>query len=181
MFNKFDLVFSGHYHHKSSSGNIHYLGNPYELTWSDYNDSRGFHIFDTDTREFEFIKNPNSIFYKINYDDTIPDAMKDYTNLDLSSYKDTFVKVIVVNKTNPFLFDMFMSNLYKSSPIDVSIVEDNLDLTEGLENDIISEAEDTLTILNRYVDNVQADGIDNSKLKSILKSVYVEALDLQNV
>jgi len=181
MFNKFDLVFSGHYHHKSSSGNIHYLGNPYELTWSDYNDPRGFHIFDTDTREFEFVRNPNSIFYKINYDDTIPDAMKHYTNLDLSGYKDTFVKVIVVNKTNPFLFDMFMSNLYKSSPIDVSIVEDNIDLTEGLEDDIISEAEDTITILNKYVDNVQADGINNTKLKGILKSVYVEALDLQNV
>ena len=76
---------------------------------------------------------------------------------------------------------MFLSNLYKVSPIDVSIVEDNLDLTEGLEEDIISEAEDTLTILNKYVDNVQTDGIDNVKLKGILKSLYVEALDLENV
>jgi DNA repair exonuclease SbcCD nuclease subunit len=180
-FTKFDMVFSGHYHHKSDNGHIYYMGNPYELVWSDYNDPRGFHFFDTDTRELEFIKNTNSIFFKINYDDTREDAMNYYSNLNLDAYKDTYVKLIVDNKTNPFLFDMFLSNLYKSSPIDVSIVEDNLDLTEGAEEDIISEAEDTLTILNKYVDNIQTDGIDNQKLKSILKSLYVEALDLENV
>lgn len=181
IFDKYDLVFSGHYHHKSSNGSIHYLGNPYELTWSDYNDPRGFHFFDTDTRELEFVQNPNSIFFKINYDDSIEDALKFYTNMNLDSYKDTYVKVIVANKTNPFLFDMFLNNLYKCSPIDVSIVEDIIDLTEGVEDDIITNAEDTLTILNHYVDNIETPDIDNSKLKSILKSLYVEALNLENV
>jgi DNA repair exonuclease SbcCD nuclease subunit len=181
IFNKFDLVFSGHYHHKSSNGGIHYLGNPYELTWSDYNDQRGFHLFDTVTRDLEFYRNPYSIFHKVIYDDTVDEAVKVVTNMDFTPYKETFVKVLVKNKTNPFLFDMFISNLYKASPIDVSIVEENLDLTEGLESDIISEAEDTLTILNKYVDNIQSDGIDNVKLKNVMKSLYVEALNLENV
>lgn len=181
IFDKFDLVFSGHYHHKSSNGNIYYLGNPYELTWSDYNDPRGFHIFDTNSRELEFIKNPYSIFFKINYDDTEDNAISKYSNMDLSSYKDTYVKVVVTNKTNPFLFDMFLSNLYKSSPADVSIIEDSIDLTEGLEDDMISEAEDTLTILNKYVDNLETENINNVKLKNILKTLYVEALNLENV
>lgn len=181
IFDKFDMVFSGHYHHRSSDGSIFYLGNPYELTWSDYNDPRGFHIFDTDKRSLEFIQNPNSIFYKIIYDDTIENAIQHYSAEDLTSYRDTFVKLIVVNKTNPFLFDMFLNNLYKISPIDVSIIEDNIDLTEGLEDDIISNAEDTLTILNKYVDNIQAPDIDNSKLKNILKTLYVEAVNLENV
>ena len=181
IFNKFDLVFSGHYHHKSSDGSIHYLGNPYELTWSDYNDPRGFHLFDLSTRELEFVRNPNSIFHKITYDDTLPNAISDISNMDLSAYKDTFNKVIVVNKTNPYLFDLFMSNLYKQNPIDVSIVEDNLDLTEGLDSDIISDAEDTLTILNKYVDNLQVQDLDSSKLKGILKELYVEALNLETI
>ena len=181
IFDKFDLVFSGHYHHKSSNGGIYYLGNPYELTWSDYNDPRGFHLFDTNTRELEFVRNPNSIFYKINYDDTVQDALKLYTNMELDGYKDTYVKVIVANKTNPFLFDMFLNNLYKCSPIDVSIVEDIIDLTEGVDDDIISNAEDTLTLLSKYVDNIESPDIDNTKLKNILKSLYVEALNLENV
>ena len=181
IFNKFDLVFSGHYHHRSSDSGIHYLGNPYELTWSDYNDARGFHLFDTDTRELEFVKNPNSIFFKINYDDKVTDAVNTISKIDLSQYKDTFVKVIVVNKINTYLFDLFMNNLYKVSPIDVSIIEDVIDLTESTDTDIISEAEDTLSILNKCVDGLQTENIDANKLKNILKELYIEALNLENV
>ena len=61
--------FSGHFHHKSDNGNVYYLPNPYQITWSDYKDPRGFHIFDTETRELEFILNPYEIFHKIYYDD----------------------------------------------------------------------------------------------------------------
>ena len=61
-FNKFDMVFSGHYHHRSNDGHVFYLGNPYELTWQDYNDPRGFHIFDLKTRQLEFIQNSYSLF-----------------------------------------------------------------------------------------------------------------------
>ena len=180
-FNKFDLVFSGHYHHKSSNGNIHYLGNPYELTWSDYNDQRGFHIFDLDNRELDFIKNPYSIFHKITYDDKIEDSIKQISGKDLTPYKDTYVKVVVVNKTNPYLFDMFMNNLYKASPLDVSIIDDNLEnMTGELTEDIVSEAEDTLTILNKYVDSLTTSDIDSGKLKNILKELYIEALNLEN-
>lgn len=181
IFNKFDLVFSGHYHHKSSDGSIHYLGNPYELTWSDYADPRGFHLFDTSTRELEFVRNTYSLFYKITYDDTTPHAISEISNMDLELYKESFIKIIVVNKTNPYLFDLFMSNLYKQNPIDVSIVEDNIDLTEGLETDIISDAEDTLTILHKYVDNLQVQDLDSGKLKGILKELYIEALNLETI
>ena len=50
---------------------VYYLGNPYQITWSDYKDPRGFHIFDTETRELEFILNPYEIFHKIYYDEKI--------------------------------------------------------------------------------------------------------------
>ena len=51
----FEKVLSGHFHRKSTRGNISYLGNPYQIYWNDYR-SRGFHIFDTETLELEFIK-----------------------------------------------------------------------------------------------------------------------------
>ena len=69
IFNRYEIVASGHYHHKSSKDNIHYLGAPYEITWNDYDDPRGFHIFDTETRDMEFIKNKYRLFEKIYYDD----------------------------------------------------------------------------------------------------------------
>ena len=175
VFRKFALTFSGHYHHKSSSDSIYYLGNPYELTWQDYNDPRGFHLFDLDNRDLTFVQNPNVMFHRIIYDDKV-ESIKEINDKDLSKYKNTYVKVVVVNKTNAFLFDKFMNNLYNVNPADISVAEDFTELTEGLDDSMVDQAEDTLTILNKFVDGVKEDKIDNTRLKTLLKELYVEAL-----
>jgi hypothetical protein len=170
------MVFSGHYHHRSVQDNIRYLGNPYELTWQDYNDARGFHLFDLSDRSLEFVENPNVMFHRITYDDK-ENSITEITNLDLSKYAGTYVKVVVINKTNPHLFDRFMENLYKVNPIDITIAEDFTDLTEGIEDDMLDQAEDTLTIINKYVDSINEEHIDTNRLKTVLKELYVEALN----
>ena len=178
LFKRFDYTFSGHYHHKSDADSIYYLGNPYELTWQDYNDPRGFHLFDLSTRNLTFIHNPNVMFHRIVYDDKIS-SISDIMALSLGEYNSKYVKVVVVNKTNPYLFDQFMNKIYNVNPIDITIVEDFTDLTESTEDDIINEAEDTITIINKFVDNVKEEHIDNDKLKTLLKELYVEALNLE--
>jgi DNA repair exonuclease SbcCD nuclease subunit len=179
LFRKFDFTFSGHYHHKSNSDGIYYLGNPYELTWQDYNDDRGFHIFDLSSRELEFIVNPNRMFHRISYDDR-EESITEITSRDLSMYTNTYVKVVVLNKTNPYLFDRLIENLYKVNPIDVTIAEDFTDLTEGVEDDMIDQAEDTLTILNKYVDGI-TDDLNTDRLKGLMRELYVEALNSEKV
>lgn len=176
LFRKFDFTFSGHYHHRSSSDGIHYLGNPYELTWQDYNDTRGFHLFDLSTRGLDFIKNPNVMFHRIVYDDKV-ESITEINNKDLSKYTNTYVKVVVINKTNPYLFDKFMNNLYNVNPVDITIAEDFTDLTEGVEDDMVDQAEDTITIINKFVDGIQEEHIDNEKLKTVMRELYVEALN----
>lgn len=178
IFRRFSRVFSGHYHHRSFSDNIGYLGNPYELTWQDYNDPRGFHIFSLDDYNLEFIINPNVMFHRIVYDDK-EESITEINNKDLNKYTNTYVKVVVINKTNPYLFDKFMNNLYNVNPIDITIAEDMADLTEGIEDDMINEAEDTITIINKFVDGIQEEHINNDKLKTVLKELYVEALNLE--
>jgi hypothetical protein len=154
------------------------LGNPYELTWQDFNDPRGFHIFNLSDRSLEFVQNPNVMFHKISYNDK-EESITEITNKDLSKYTNTYVKVVVVNKTNPYLFDKFMNSLYNVNPIDITIAEDMVDLTEGLDNDIVNEAEDTITIINKFVDGISEENIDNEKLKTVMKELYVEALNLE--
>ena len=176
IFKKFESVFSGHYHHRSTQDNIRYLGNPYELTWQDYNDPRGFHLFDINTLDLEFIENPNVMFHRIIYDDK-ENSITEINEKNLTKYTGTYVKVVVLNKTNPYLFDKFMSNLYNVNPLDVTIAEDFTDLTEGVEDDMIDQAQDTLTIINTFVEGIKEDHIDNEKLKSVLKELYVEALN----
>ena len=173
LFKRFDVTFSGHYHHKSSSGDIHYLGNPYELTWQDYNDKRGFHIFDLSNRNFDFIPNPNVMFNRIVYDDKT-NSITDISNMDLTQYKNTYVKIVVANKTNPYVFDMLINRLYDIGTLDITIAEDFSEL-ETEENDV-DQAEDTVTILNKYIENLTTD-LDKDKLKVLLKELYVEALN----
>ena len=178
IFKKFDMVFSGHYHHKSSRENIHYHGNPYELTWQDYDDPRGFHIFDLKTHDLQFLKNPYKMFHKIIYDDKQNDIQV-IQEQDLKIFSSVYVKVVVVNKTNPYLFDMYINKLYQVNPIDITIAEEFTEIEDISEEDI-DQAEDTITILSKYVDNLTTD-LDKAKLKSLFREVYVEALNEENV
>lgn len=177
LFDRFDVVCSGHYHHKSDTGNIHYLGAFAEYTWSDFDDPRGFHIFDTETRELTFIRNPYRMFEKIWYDD----AGKTSTQIIESAQLDVsnkMIKVIVKNKTNPYFFDLFIDNLEKSGPTDVQVVEDHLHLDLQDDNDIVDEAEDTLTVCKKYVSSMNLN-VDQKKLERVITNLYSEALQVE--
>ena len=176
LFNKFDIVCSGHFHHKSTVGNINYLGSPYEITWSDFDDPRGFHIFDTDSRAIEFVKNPYTMFNKIFYDDE-NQTMEYVVNQNYERLANSYVKVIIKNKTNPYWFDMFMEKLEKVNPIHIQVVEDHLNLDLESDDDIVSEAEDTMTILHKYIDNLEVN-VNKTQLETTIKDLYSEALSV---
>jgi DNA repair exonuclease SbcCD nuclease subunit len=176
IFSNFEAVWSGHFHHQSKVGNIHYLGTPYEMTWSDYGDQKGFHIFDTDTRELTFVPNPYTIFHKLHYDDT-DKQISEVVNIDFSVYSETFVKLIVRNKTNPYCFDMFVDKLEKAGVYNVQVVDDHFHMDSTDDSDIISEAEDTRTILTKYVN--QMDIVGKKKLEILMLSLYEEAMSVE--
>jgi len=177
LLSKYDMVLSGHFHHKSTNDNITYVGTPYEMTWSDYNDPKGFHIFDTNTREMEFVRNPFTMFNKITYDDSDTD-FEHWKNYDYNEKRNTYVKVVVLNKQNPFLFDHVIDSLYKAGVSDLSIVEDFNDLIVENDEEIINQAEDTMTILSKYIDNLELD-VQPEKLKTLMRELYVEALNTE--
>jgi len=177
IFDKFDTVCSGHFHHKSTRGNINYLGAPYEMSWSDYNDPRGFHIFDTETRELEFIRNPLTMFNKVHYHDQ-DKTLDDIMAIDFDHYKGSYVKLIVHSKTNPYWFDMFVDKIEKAGVLDLQVVDDNLNLQMEDDGDIVNEAEDTLTVLNKVVEQVES-RVDKKVLYNFLSSLYSEALSVE--
>ena len=176
LFKAYRKVFSGHFHHRSITGNIHYLGNPYEMTWADYNDQRGFHIFDTETLDTEFIPNPFSMFHKIYYDDSEGQEPEQ----DLSRYKDCYVKIIIKNKTNQYMFEALMDGLIKVGVGNISII-DNLfdieDLGEDLES--IEDVEDTMSVIKNCVDSLQI--TNKGELNKLMQDLYNEALTVETV
>jgi len=173
-FKRFEKVVSGHFHKHTDDGHIYYCGAQYEQTWSDYKDPKGFHIFDTETRELERIINPRTIHKKIIYDD----SKRDYNTLDITEYNKHFIKLVVLNKTNEEMFDNFVEKLYNDITVyDLNIIEDYSDIKASVKDDVIEMGEDTLTFLHNYVDQLETD-VSKQKLKEYLKSIYVEASEV---
>ena len=171
VFDKFDKVYTGHYHMRSNQGNVFYLGNPYEMYWNDVNDrKRGFHLFDTDTLEHRPVNNPYQLFHNLYYEDT-PHQM-----LDITKYDQKIVKVIVRKKSDPKKFEKYIDKLYSSNLAELKIVE-NFDFTEGEEFEA-DESEDTISLLNRYIQESEVD-LDKSVITEILQDVYREACEVE--
>jgi hypothetical protein len=172
IFKGYERVFSGHFHQQQDDGQIRYLGAPYEITWSDYASAKGFHILDTETRELEFYQNSNKLFKKIFYDDT-----HDMLNLDIAEFEKTYVKLFVVKKDDFYTFDRFVDRCYSEGNFhELRIVEDFSDLDhENLTEEHFEEMEDTISLLQRYVDEIDSQGLDKTKLNNLLKTLYVEA------
>jgi DNA repair exonuclease SbcCD nuclease subunit len=177
IFDRFDVVCSGHFHHKSDTGNIHYLGAFAEYTWSDFDDPRGFHLFNTSTRELTFIQNPYKMFQKIWYDDTGKKVEEVVFDADLD-VRNKMVKVIVKNKTNPYWFDLFIDKLEKAGATDLQVVEDHLNLNLVGDEELLDEAEDTLTVCKKYISQLNL-AVDQKKLERVITNLYSEALQIE--
>jgi DNA repair exonuclease SbcCD nuclease subunit len=175
IFDKFDMVFSGHYHHRSDDGHIYYLGNPYELTWQDFKDTRGFHLFDLERRELEFIPNPNTMFERVEYDDKDCEPI----DLDIIDLTGKYVKLVVVNKTDYYKFDKFIQKLYNKGCYEIKIIEDFSEFEEGQIDEEIN-LEDTVSVLSNYVDSIETD-VDKEQIKTFMRTLYTEAVNQEVV
>jgi DNA repair exonuclease SbcCD nuclease subunit len=169
IFKNFTKVFSGHYHTRSDNGTVFYLGNPYEMFWNDVNDPRGFTIFDTETLEHTPIDNPYRLFYHIYYEDT------PYQMFDASEYENKIVKVIVRKKSDSKQFEKFIDKLYSANVSELKIVE-NFQIQES-ENFEAFDSEDTMSILNRYIEEAEVN-LDKTIVQKLLQEVYQEACEL---
>ena len=175
---RFEQVLSGHFHHKSEVGNVRYLGSQMQFTWSDYNDRKYFHIFDTETLEITPVLNPLTMFEKVFYDDSKFDKFEDISELDFSNIAGKFVKLIVVNKDNPYWFDTFIDKVHKENPLHLQVVDDNKHM-DFFNDDEIEDIEDTITILGKYIDGLEIQGA-KKPLNDLMNSLYNEALDDHN-
>ena len=169
LFDKFKKVYSGHYHTRSDNGKVFYLGNPYEMYWNDLEDTRGFHFFDTETLEHTPVNNPYRMFYTIYYND------HNYQTFDTRELEGKIVKVIVRKKSSSKKFEKFIDKLYNSNVHELKIVE-NFQLQENEDFEAF-ESEDTLSILNRYIEESEIN-LEKSRIQETIQNVYQEACEL---
>jgi len=173
---KFGKVYSGHFHCRQEVGNIHYLGTPYEMFFSDVNEVKGFHILDTETGGLEFVENKTKLFTKIVYDDKLD--LQGHGNFNFGKFKNTYVRLLVLSKQNPSKFDLFTEKLYEAGIYDLSIVE-KLEEGDTANDPELTEAElskHTIDLIDGYIDELGMDG--GYELKSLMRELYTESLSL---
>ena len=169
LFGKFERVFSGHYHTRSTNGTVFYLGNPYEIYWTDVGDTRGFTIFDTETLEHTPVDNPYKMFHNIYYEDT------NYQTFDTREYENKIVKVVVRKKSDTKKFEKFIDKLHASNIAELKIIE-NFEIQESQDFEAF-ESEDTISILNRYIEEAEI-SLDKSIIQKMMQEIYQEACEL---
>jgi len=174
LFKRFELVLTGHYHCSSRRDNIWYLGTQMEFTWNDAHDPKYFHILDTETREIEKILNPHTLYHKIYYDD----KKQDYVDFDTSILRDKFVMVVVVNKSDGFIFDRFVDRIQNEKIHELKIAEN---FSEFLGSNVDDEGitlDDTFKLVDEYIDNVNTE-LDKERIKSEMRELMNEAQSLE--
>ena len=126
----------------------------------------------TETQEHFHIDNPYQLFHNIYYEDT------PHQTFDTREYEDKIVKVVVRKKSDTKKFEKFVDKLQASNVADLKIVE-NFDFGgwyDKVESDTF-ESEDTLTILNRYIEEADVP-LDKSLIQKTIHEVYQEACEL---
>ena len=169
LFENFQRTFSGHYHTQSydSYYRIQYIGTPYELTFADVDDPRGFHVFDTDTGEVTFIQNPYTMFSRIVYNNG--------WDGDINSLTDKLVKIVVESKSDLYEFDRFVDSVKLANAYDVKLLESvQYVQTENGQELVV---QDSLTIIDNYIDSLTT-SVDKTKLKEYMRGLYAEAISL---
>ena len=174
LFDRYEQVLTGHFHCRQEHDNIYYMGTQYQITFADLNETKGFHILDTDTREIEFIENPYKMFYSVTYNDE--DGPIEPDKFDCQYLKGAYVKLFVEHKEHPYSFDRFMDKLYDCGVAKITVVEElvNADWTK---EEIVDMAQDTVTLINSEVDAME-EVKDKEKMKRIIRELYMESLSI---
>lgn len=170
VFSRFEQVLSGHFHTKSEQDNIMYLGSQMEFFWNDAHDNKYFHVLDTEKRTITAIRNPHTLFHRIYYDDT----KHDYLDYSLEGIENKFIKVVVINKSDTFMFDRFIDRIQNRKIHELKIAENFQEfIGENVEDGEIS-VEDTSSLLYTYIDAVETD-LDKDRIKIEMSNLMQEA------
>jgi len=174
IFDKFEMVLSGHFHSKHSKKNIFYLGTQYQITFNDLKDKKGFHTLDTETRDLEFVENETRMFHSITYDDSVD--VSPLLESDFSKYEGSYVKIYVLNKEKIFTFDKILDKLHDHKVLNITVVED---VSSADDEDVsVDMSKDTMTIINDEIDSLELNSDMRDNVKRIVRELYMESLSL---
>lgn len=169
VFEKFDKVFSGHFHIRATNGTIQYIGNPYQTNWGEYGYPKGFAIFDTKTKSVEFINNTVSSYEILIYDDNMEIGL-----FEKEKYSNKIVRIIVNECKNKKKLEVLLDAIGKLS-YSIEVIENKEILVSDNNQDIIPS--DTIQIIQQFIETCKIDHLDKKQLIDIILNIYSESVE----
>lgn len=169
---QYHSVWSGHFHTRSSNGHVTYTGTPYELTWADFKDQKGFHIVDDKDGELVFVPNPNTLHEKVFYDDSKTDKEMEISPKRLKNKK---VRVVVTRREDHIRFDLLLDKLNKMA-YEVTVIDEVL-LNEEENEDY--EVMDILTTTKKHIEALEnVNEKDKKEIERMMAALHQEAVSI---
>jgi len=144
LLKKTHLIFSGHFHLRDEreykNGKIVYVGNPFQMDFGDYGDSKGYYVLNFEDLSYDFFENnisPKHKKVKLSELDTNKDAISN-----------NIVKIIVDKKIEDGGYDKYSQNVSNLKPFSFSF-DNSMDLDEPK--------------LDEESENIDMSGVDFSK------------------
>jgi len=178
-------VYSGHDDLKRSGGVIQYLGTPFQLNWSDYNETKGFYNFDG--FELDFIENTSSKKYiKVKYNDEKNTDRNIEVNglyghsklLNDEEYKELLPSLnkheikFIVNKAANRRFDEVLYTM-KEAGINSTVIN-NAELSEIIGTDYIEDSEEELDTTDTRTLITDAVKTNKKELLPLLTEIFAD-------
>lgn len=169
IFERFDKVFSGHFHIRATNGTIQYIGNPYQTNWGEYGYPKGFAVFDTQSKSIEFVDNPISAYEVLQYDDDIEVGL-----FDKERYAGKIVRVMVNACKNKKKLEVLLDAISQVS-YSLEVIENK----EVIMTDDNQEAipSDTIQLIQQFLETCKIDHLDKKQLTEIILGIYSEAVE----
>jgi len=161
-YQNYQKVFSGHFHNRAERDNVLYVGNPYQKSFGELV-KKGFHVFDDESGQIEFVENKADIFkiITINEDSNIDECVKGIKNriikVKINSIDKSFINECI-NKINDL--EPHKSTITTSS-VDIDDIELKTDLSED-------------KIIDNYLESIQ---FDEDNEKEIFKKIFLKTLE----
>jgi len=187
---KYKLVLSGHYHIHHIQDNFHMVGSPFQLSWNDFNEPKGFLVLDNNFN-YEYIQNQTTPqFIKIYYDEGNIEVLGlDYDDEPIPMSKEKSLEVASNNYCRLFtrkVDDQMKLELYHTSllavscddyKIDIVSLQDTVEDFDSTEFDAkFEEGESTLQLIISCLEGMTFEpGIDKDLLIELSKTEYKTA------
>jgi len=173
-FKNYLRVYTGHIHYSQTVGNIHLVGNAYQMTRSDHGNTKGVHLLDLSTEQHVFFENKvTPEFCKININ-----TIKDLTLGELRAIvKNNFVDMYVDSDT---MLKCNISHLINLLQNDVRRIEPNIyDEKTYIDLDLITEEIqsgyknfDVINLCSKWIEVSSYDTELKQKLKDKISQLY---------